>query len=438
MKDINPMNQKWKETLEEWTPDVEIEGWDDVSAQIPRGRMVTLKGVAQRAAVRVCQSLQRFWLLGLGGLVAVGVLVYVGHNDSPASISKSGISGSHNAAALPADSALAQSTLEDGAAAKAALATGNSAATKVEDSEHHIAVNTAPHHKAQGMADTSTNRAVAVVEAGRPAVASRYVAPRGAKARVAGKRSALADGSASQKQEQGIGRSAAGTPVGVTQTASTLTSDTKDSVALFPIAYPSPVRLYVANPFTTNTPLPAYAKGFLFWWKVSRMWGANLSLQRSVAGSGGFTILSADVFKEYRYMNRIGLRFDAGLSLAHKSEQFLDTVGRPDTLVYNRTVDIGYIFAGFDATTRLFESYKGRLDASLGARMLFFGIGSGRSPLSRFGVNPVGAICVGSRYKFKRLRYSPTVGVKAEYLLRDVSEIRGGSLLFGASIGIEL
>lgn len=62
MRTANNINkeEKWKEALEEWTPDVDITGWEDVASRIPSGRAFGVRRCVERLSAKALRSAARF------------------------------------------------------------------------------------------------------------------------------------------------------------------------------------------------------------------------------------------------------------------------------------------------------------------------------------------------------------------------------------------
>lgn len=62
MRTANNINkeEKWKEALEEWTPDVDITGWEDVASRIPSGRAFGVRRCVERLSAKALRSVARF------------------------------------------------------------------------------------------------------------------------------------------------------------------------------------------------------------------------------------------------------------------------------------------------------------------------------------------------------------------------------------------
>lgn len=428
MKDANPNSQKWKETLEEWTPDIEIAGWEHVSDKIPRGSFQSFRGLAQRMLVKLIGPRLKPFLLNVVKLVVLAVAI-PGDTLSWVHLSD------EKACCVSVDTTAAIHAAKYGCAERAVIpvSIGNqskdmsSSALKVLERKEPEQVN----HKRK----KKTQQGIGRIRGEKFISRNQQTEKRGRY----GKDSGILQSAVVDTSGRAFGRSLGDPQNNYTAVyRKAIQSDPKDSVTS---AYISSSRVGVVVPsiqYMPGAPLPACTRGFLFWWKVTSYLGGNVSIQKSVLESEQFIFLSGDIFKEYRYLNRIGLRFDAGFRVARKSEPFLDTIGRIDTLIRQRTVHIGYGFAGVDLTARLFETYKARVDVGCGVRMNFFQRNSSNDFISGLGFNPVGAVCFSSRYKIKRQHYSPTLGFNMEYTTRNVSEIGRNNLLIGISLGVEL
>ncbi|WP_320053673.1 hypothetical protein [uncultured Acetobacteroides sp.] len=77
MRTTNGINneEKWKEALEEWTPDVEVTGWEDVAGRIPSGRAFRVRQRVEGGAVRVARAVVRFVSLKMAVVAIVSAAI---------------------------------------------------------------------------------------------------------------------------------------------------------------------------------------------------------------------------------------------------------------------------------------------------------------------------------------------------------------------------
>jgi hypothetical protein len=77
MRTTNGINkeEKWKETLEEWTPDVDITGWEDVAGRIPSGRAFCVRRYVERLSAKALRAAARFVSVKMVAVAIVSAIV---------------------------------------------------------------------------------------------------------------------------------------------------------------------------------------------------------------------------------------------------------------------------------------------------------------------------------------------------------------------------
>jgi hypothetical protein len=80
MKNSNSLHnsERWKETLEEWTPDIEATGWEDVAKRIPSGKAFGVRQRIEGGTVRAIRSVARFVSLKMA-IVAIASAAISGY-----------------------------------------------------------------------------------------------------------------------------------------------------------------------------------------------------------------------------------------------------------------------------------------------------------------------------------------------------------------------
>lgn len=84
MKSNNRINleDKWKETLEEWTPEVEVTSWEKVASEIPKGRAANIRRFVERNSIKAFRSVARLVSLkrAVVAISSAVVLSYVAYS----------------------------------------------------------------------------------------------------------------------------------------------------------------------------------------------------------------------------------------------------------------------------------------------------------------------------------------------------------------------